>query len=128
MKIFVLLTLCFLITLAAHGRELYSEEFVKLPIAKDLFFCQLKNIRNDGKKISLKPNALFRFSDEDGFYWEHFLTGRIWQKKLIIWDNGKVQNFSCNDTAAFHNEIPSKGVTYRHIKEAVGSYLEININ
>ena len=100
----------------------------KLPIEDDLFYCELKNNRTDGTQISLEKDNLFRFSDDDGFYWEHFMTGRIWRKRYFMWDNDDVQSFSCNDTAAFHSKAPSKGVVYGNIKKAVGNYLKININ
>lgn len=106
----------------------YQGKIVKtLPKRKSLFFCELSNARADGTKIALEKGNVFRFSDNDGFYWKHFVTGRIWRKRMFILDNDDVQYFSCNDTAAYQNDIESDGVIYKNIKKAVGSYLKITL-
>lgn len=106
----------------------YKGKIVKtLPKTKDLFFCELSNARNDGTHISLEKGNVFRFSEDEGFNWKHFVTGRIWRKRMFIWDNDDVQYFECNDTAAFLNDISSEGVIYQNIKKAVGRYLKITL-
>lgn len=99
----------------------------KLPKTKNLFFCELTNGRSDGTKISLEKGNIFRFSKSDGQYWKHFVSGRIWRKRMFLWDNDDVQYFSCNDTSSFQNDIESDGVVYSNIKKAVGSYLKITL-
>ena len=99
-----------------------------VPKVKNLFYCELSNARSDGKVISVIKGAIFRFSDSEGFNWEHYVTGRIWRQRYMIYDNDLVQSFSCDDTVAYSHEIPSEGVIYKNIKKAVGRYLRININ
>jgi hypothetical protein len=107
-----------------HNGEIVS----KLPIIQNRFHCTLENARRDSTIITLEKGNIFRFSGEDGFQWDHYVTGRIWRKRLLIWDNDDVQTFSCDDTPAFSNEIQSEGVIYKNIKKAVGKYLKITIN
>lgn len=96
-----------------------------IPKEKNVFYCELSNARQDGTKISLEKGNVFRFDKENGFYWKHYVTGRIWRERMFFRDNDDVQYFSCNDTAAFQNDIASDGVIYENIKKAVGSYLNI---
>lgn len=107
----------------------YKGKIVKqLPKNSHLFFCELTNARNKATKISLEKGNLFRFSAEDGSFWKHFVSGRIWRKRMFIWDNDDVQYFSCNDTTAYQNNVQSDGVVYKNIKKSVGNYLKITIN
>jgi hypothetical protein len=99
-----------------------------VPKVKNLFYCELSNARSDGEIISVKKGAIFRFSDSEGFNWEHYVTGRIWRQRYMFYDNDLVQSFSCDDTVAYFHEIPSEGVIYKNIKKAVGRYLRITIN
>lgn len=106
----------------------YKGKIVKnLPNLKDVLFCELKNARIDGTKITLEKGNVFRFSSDEGFNWKHFVTGRIWRKRMFFWDNDDVQYFNCSDTNAFQNNIPSDGVIYKNIKKAVGGYLKITL-
>ncbi len=98
------------------------------PKVKNLFYCELSNARSDGRIITVKKGSIFRFSDSEGFNWDHYLTGRIWRQRYFIYDNDLVQYFSCDDTVAYLNEVPSEGVIYKNIKKAVGRYLKITIN
>ena len=104
----------------------HNGEIVKsIPKEKNVFFCELTNARPDGTKISLEKDNVFRFDNEDGFYWKHFVTGRIWRQRMFFRDNDDVQYFNCNDTASYQNNVTSDGVTYANIKKAVGDYLKI---
>lgn len=158
-SIFFIITLIF--TTSSFARDLYPEEYLKLPsdsyqlvinksikmtdtrkriifykgkivktlpVKSNIFFCELTNMRSKKEKIQIDAGTSFFFDNKDGSMWKHFVTGRIWLKRLFIKDNGPVQYFSCNDTDAFQNDYDSSGVSYHNIKGAVGSYLEIILN
>ncbi len=99
-----------------------------VPKVKNLFYCELSNARSDGRIITVNKGAIFRFSDSEGFNWDHYVTGRIWRQRYFIYDNDLVQYFSCDDTLAYTHGIPSEDVIYKNIKKAVGRYLKITIN
>jgi hypothetical protein len=106
----------------------YKGKIVKQPPkSPDLFYCTLSNARSGSEVIKLKKGSYYKFSNEDGFAWENYFTGRIWRKWYFMWDNDDVQYFACNNLAIFHSTPEGKKdpITYAKIKSAVGRYLTL---
>jgi len=85
-------------------------------------YCSLENVRDQDTTVAKKiaKGVMYKIDEDDSSGWEKYLSFRIWQKGMLLWDNGYYQFINC------HAEYNSKDVlTYGTLKKHIGKLLRI---